>query len=375
MSRPSTRNRDEAPIALAATAPLSYDARVPLRAKTVRLRVRLGRAVSDAQRAWTEREAIALAITDGEIEAMAEAAPLPGVSPEAIDAVERALVEIAWNGVALDEDPLSIAARVVPEELPSARFAVEAALLDLVGRRSGLSVATLIAEGPPSASVLTAALLDELETALARARAALAAGAGALKVKIGRPGQAEAETSLLRALREELGDEVRIRADANGMLEGPGDPRIDALAAIGAELVEDPFASLDAIFAARLPVPVALDEHLARDPRRALQAIEQGRASILVLKPALLGGIGRSLALAEAARQRGARAIVSHLYDPPRALAACAHLALAIGGEEVHGLARYIGLDAWTSRDGRSIPVPEMIGAYRIDPPETGGLG
>jgi hypothetical protein len=66
---------------------------------------------------------------------------------------------------------------------------------------------------------------------------------------------------------------------------------------------------------------------------------------------------------------------VSHLYDPPRAFAACAHLALALGGSEVHGLGRYAGLDGWRTHDGRAIPVPEMIAPFRIDPPETGGLG
>jgi L-alanine-DL-glutamate epimerase-like enolase superfamily enzyme len=318
---------------------------------------------------------VALAITDGETEAMAEAAPLPGVSPESIDHVERALAEVRWSEITLDgEDPLSIAARVVDADAPSARFAVEAVLLDLAGRRSGLSVASLIADGAPAATVATAALLDGLDTALTRARSALAAGAGALKVKIGRSQQTREEIALLRALRDELGPGVRIRADANGALS-PGDPRLDALAEIGAEMIEDPFATLDEVLAATLATPVALDELLAQHPSGALRAIERRKASVVVVKPAVLGGIGRSLAIAEAARERGARAIVSHVYDPPRAFAACAHLALALGGDDVHGLARYAGIDAWRTADGRAIPVPELIAPYHIDPPDSGGLG
>lgn len=346
-----------------------------LRAKTLRLRAALPRSASDARRSWREREAIALAISDGEVEAMAEAAPLPGVSPDTLDRVQRALDEVPWGEIVLDgEDPLSIAARVIDADAPAAKFAIEAALLDLVGRRTGVSLAGLIAEEAPAATVATAALLDELETALPRARSAIAAGAETLKVKIGRADRARDEVALLRALRDELGDEVRIRADANGAL-APGDRRIDVLAEIGAELLEDPFATLDEVLASSLPVPVALDDLLARDPARALRAIELRKASFAVLKPAVLGGIGRSLAIAEAARDRGGRSIVSHVYDPPRAFAACAHLALAVGADVVHGLARYPGIDAWTTAEGQRIPVPEMISEYRIDPPESGGIG
>src|SRR5262245_21865841 len=103
-----------------------------IRAAIFRVRARFGRLASNASRAWIEREGIALALSDGEITAMAEAAPLPGVSSDAIDTVARALGAVAWSDIALDGgDPLSIAARVVGDEVPAARFAVEAALLDL----------------------------------------------------------------------------------------------------------------------------------------------------------------------------------------------------------------------------------------------------
>src|SRR5690606_23463656 len=129
------------------------------------------------------------------------------------------------------EDPLTLAARLIPEDLPSARFAVEAALLDLVGRARNLSVAALLAEREPAGTIATAALIDDPEMAVARARTALDASAGALKVKIGRPNEA-LEIEMLYALRRELGPDVRIRADANGALHGPHDPRIRALTEI-----------------------------------------------------------------------------------------------------------------------------------------------
>ncbi|AKF11437.1 enolase C-terminal domain-like protein [Sandaracinus amylolyticus] len=353
-----------------------------LQASLVRMRVKLPRAAGDATRRWLDREAIAIAVSDGTHVGRAEAAPLPQMSGETLELVERSLRAIPWADIDPEiDDPLTLAALLVPDDVPSARFAVEAALLDLVGRARNLSVAAMLAEREPAGAVSTAALLDDLDTAVVRATVALSAGAGALKVKIGRPDRIDEECALLRALRKELGPTVRIRADANGTLEDEHDRRIGMLAEIGCELLEEPFP-VERLLAMerRLPLAVGLDESLARDPVRALRALDLGRAQALVLKPALLGGIGRALALAESAKARGARAIVSHLYDAPRAFAACAHLALALAGapggtSEVHGLARYAGVDQWIDEHGSAIPVPRVIGAFRIERPDGGGLG
>src|SRR5690606_37802173 len=110
---------------------------------------------------------------------------------------------------------------------------------------------------------------------------------------------------------KELGPEVPIRADANGTLRDASDPRIAVLAEVGCELLEEPFSLEQLVETPALPIPIGLDESLSRDPVRALRALEVGRAQAVVLKPALLGGIGRALAIAEAARARGARTIVS----------------------------------------------------------------
>jgi o-succinylbenzoate synthase len=349
-----------------------------------RARAKLPSGACDATRSWREREAVTIAISDGEHQGRGDAAPLPGLSRDRLDDVERVLARIVWRDVDPDsDDPLSLAARLVPAEVPAARFAVEAALLDLLGRADARPAAAILSQrlgaDGPAARIGCAALLDDLDTAMARARAAISEGARALKVKIGRAGRASQEVALLVALRAEIGGAVAIRADANGALErGAKSPLIAALADIGAELLEDPFPVARLLEEPLLPVPVALDESLSRDPTRARAAIDRGLARAVVLKPAVLGGIGAALALAELARERGLRAIVSHAYDSPRSFAASAHLALALGArrpDEVHGLARYDGLDQWRDERGGALPVPTGIAAYRIDAVPEGGLG
>ena len=340
------------------------------------IRANLPRAVGNARRGWLTREGLRLHVSDGALVGRAEAAPLPGFSPDSLDEARAALAAVPWSSIDLDgDDPLSIAARVVGEASPSARFAVEAALLDLAARRRGVPVCAMLGATRGIASIGSAALLDELGALVPHALSALAAGATTLKVKIGRAGREEDEIAALRALRREVGDDVRVRVDANGALRGADDPRIAACAEIHIEFCEEPFAVEALLEGPPLPIPVALDESLARTPDRALRALERGRAATLVLKPAMLGGLGRSLAFAEAAHARGARAVVSHLFDPPRAFAACGHLALAVGDEVVHGLASYPGLAAWTADDGAAEDVPRAIGAYRIERSATAGLG
>lgn len=351
---------------------------IHVRSQTARVQATLPRPAHDARRTWLERDGIALRLEteDEGLVGRAEATPLPGFSHESVESVERALAGIDWTEVDLaSDDPLSIAERIVPSTVPSARFAVEAALVDLSARIHHRSCAMMLAERRAADSISSAALIDDPDSAPARARAAVQGEAGALKIKIGRSELIETEIALVHMLRRELGESVKIRADANGMLNEASAPLIAALAEIGCELLEEPYPVELLLEHPELPLPVGLDESVARDPIRSLRAIEQRRAEVLVLKPAMVGGLARSLALAEAATRRGGRAIVSHLYDGPNSFAACGHLALALGDSEIHGLARYAGLDAWVDHHGEPIAVPGGIDAYRIYHRGTPGLG
>ena len=56
----------------------------------VRLRAKLPRPASDAKRRWLDREAIALAVSDGTSVGRAEASPLPQMSLETLEHAKRA---------------------------------------------------------------------------------------------------------------------------------------------------------------------------------------------------------------------------------------------------------------------------------------------
>ncbi len=271
---------------------------------------------------------------------LGEASPLAGYSPDTPDEAAAALA--AWAPHHARRDVTS----------PAARFAIETAELDLIGRRRGVSIATLL-RGAPHGELPLAALVADL----AGARAARSRGVTTFKVKVGAPGRWSDELALLTALRAEHGRAVTLRADANRRIPLADAPaRLAELAAAGVDLVEEPVAELAALTDS--PIPLAQDESL-QAPTLFLSPLTR----VLVLKPTTLGGFARCLALARLAARRGLGVYVTHCQDGPIAVAAACELALALPERPLPcGLDRHHRL------------VPQLHGAS-IRPAALPGLG
>jgi len=177
---------------------------------------------------------------------------------------------------------------------PGAKSAIEMALLDLIGQKTGLPLYALLNKAErPRASVLTFVAGGTLEEEIAHARAMVDGGYVALKVKIGLAG-VEKDLARCAAVRAAVGSGIRISADANG-----GYARADALAFVagavdaGLDFVEQPVSPGDMegmrACAAATPVPIAADEGL-----KSIDAIrrhhELGAAAGGSIKTIKLGG-------------------------------------------------------------------------------------
>ena len=288
-----------------------------------------------------------------------EASPLPGYSPDEAGACARALAALdpatlpalSSDGRALASE-LGALASALPNALPAAQHALQTAALDLEAQRRGEPIWALLRRagpvcGPVPSLLPVAALLDQTsdESALASADRALGRGVRTLKLKLGRRGFDD-ELALLERLRARVGAAIQIRLDVNRLWSAEDAPaRLAGVTGVRPELVEEcmPAAALARFESS--PVPLAVDESL-QDPSFVEQLPESVRA--LVLKPMALGGYARCLELASWAHARGLDVIVSHLFDGPVALAAAAHLALAVGSSQrAAGLAEHSGLDPW----------------------------
>jgi o-succinylbenzoate synthase len=342
----------------------------------------LGADASHASRTWRERRGLLLELRDREGRiGQGEASPLPGFSSDTLAESRADLLGVDWAGLpelapanALPDD-IEAALSAAGLNAATARFAAETALLDLAGQAAGLPVHALLtgarpgsaAEGSRRLAVPLAALLTD--DPVGSAASWVDEGYGCLKVKVGRT-PAE-ELALLGALRGELGDDVLLRADANGSLDAGVAPGwLRTAADLGLEFVEEPLplARLPEVLPS--PVPIAIDESLdAGDESGLPTALEAGGYSYVVIKPAYHGGALRCLRLAAEARSRGALPVVSHLLGGPVALAAAAELALALPPGPAAGLAPHAGLSVWPALE---LPA---YGRAEIRPHDRPGLG
>ena len=158
-------------------------------------------------------------------------------------------------------------------------------------------------------------------------------GARSAKVKVAEQGQSLADdVRRVRAVREILGPEGRIRVDANGLWNiDEAEHAIHALAEFDLEYVEQPCASIDDLVEIRtrtayMGVPIAADESVrkASDP---LEVARAGAADILIIKAQPLGGIHAALKIIAEA---GLPVVVSSAIDTSVGIAMGAHLAAAI---------------------------------------------
>lgn len=334
----------------------------PPRATVTRHAAPLERAVLTAAGAWRERAGLLVELVGpAGVVGRGEASPLPGFSPDTLEEAEAELRALAWPALDL-RAPLAPQLRdaLAAVRSPSARFAAETALLDLAGRQLGRSVAALLGREEPDRRVPLAALVDDaIEAATAVAR-----GVRALKVKVGR--DLERDLARLCTIRAAVGADVALRVDANRAFARDEAPAwLAALAALAPEYVEEPapgFAGLSPS-----PVPLAADESLL-DERRWPEIAAACR--VVVLKPAALGGLFCALELAARAAEAGLDVVISHLFDGPVALAACAELALALPRPpRACGLAPHAGLAAWPP-----LEVPQ-VGSAWLAPARRAGLG
>ncbi len=190
-----------------------------------------------------------------------------------------------------------------------AKGAAEVACWDLEAQRRGLPLAALLCEGRGTArqeiEVGISLGIQGSPAALAeKASAALARGYRRIKVKIG-PGE---DLDYLAAVREALGADAPLMADANNAYGRADFDRLAALDAFGLMMIEQPLAHDDLLRHAelqkRLRTPICLDESITcLDRAEDMVALDAGR--IVNIKVGRVGGIASALAIHDFCRAHG----------------------------------------------------------------------
>lgn len=328
-----------------------------LERRVARKQFRLVRPFANARERWAERESLIVTLSDEDGQhGDGEAAPLPGFSRDTLAEAEQALRECPH---ALIED---IAERCFsdPQRLelelprlgvvasPSARFALESALVGLVAARGGQAPWSLLRDpSAPAQPAVPLAQLVDIARAEEEVEAALQSGYGAVKLKLGTELGFARELDVLARLRARFGFDWALRLDANQSFEPEqAEARLQALSAFNPEFVEEPTRAPRQPGSAP-PVPIALDESLTLPTELDEQALLERNVRVLILKPTLLGGISVTQAFVARARLLGLDWVLSHTFESSLGYGWLKTLVFALPSSRfAHGLGAHAALDA-----------------------------
>jgi muconate cycloisomerase len=216
---------------------------------------------------------------------------------------------------------------------PFARAAVEMALWDLNGRALEVPVHRLLGGRVRDRVPLSWSLaVAGGDAELAEAREKVARGHRIFKVKTAAHPVA-VDVGRVRAIREAVGPDVRLRVDANQGWDRPTALRaIRAMEPYDLDFVEQPVPRWDldglAEIARSVSVPIMADESCA-SPQDALGIARRGGVSILALKLTKSAGLASTMAIARLAEAAGLGCYVGCMIETSLGTAAYLQAALA----------------------------------------------
>jgi O-succinylbenzoate synthase len=242
-----------------------------------------------------------------------ECGPIPGYGAETYADARRALDDAATWMVGLELSETIRQPLLDRVASPSARFAIESALLDLAGHVSGLQTWKRLGGETfriPVGAVIPCGPADDV---IAAAADAADAGYHRIKLKVASP----TDLDLVRAVAEAV-PQRGLAIDANGAFSGAELPALEEIDDLGLRFIEQPFPADDiktsAALASRIATPICLDESIS-SPAAARRYLEAGACSMIVVKPARLGGFGPSRQVLELAAAAGAGVWVGGMLE------------------------------------------------------------
>jgi O-succinylbenzoate synthase len=250
------------------------------------------------------------------------------------------------------------------------QFAVETAYLDLAAQAAGTQLNSFLSDQAPVASATVNGNLGAIFNITKEScGAAIAQGYSVLKIKLG-IGHWHDEVDYLQTLCRDLPAGIHLRLDANAAWSiSDAEKFIAACAELPIEGLEEPLKNPSKETLRHLQqlagFPLAIDEstHLING-----NFFQQPAVQRLILKPARHGGLLPTLEIGLRAKAAGIECIVTSSLESVCGVLACAHLAMVIAPQSIHGLAT----GEWFSEDTGE---PLMIRNGQLTLPTKAGLG
>jgi O-succinylbenzoate synthase len=233
----------------------------------------------------------------------------PNYSPETIDTAWIAITQ--WLAPRVLDRDLEAPGDVFPlleQDIRGhlmAKAAVEMGIWGLEATRLGMPLSRLIGGARDQIDVGISLGIQETPLALVqRTAAALAQGYRKVKIKI-MPGS---DLEFLRAVRDAVGDDAPLMADANNAYTLDDTDRLAELDELHLMMIEQPLAWDDLVRHAelqrQLKTPICLDESIT-SLDRAQDMVALGSGRIVNVKPGRVGGFAPSIAIHDFCESNG----------------------------------------------------------------------
>ena len=287
-----------------------------------------------AGQTYTHRDGIWLKLQWKELTGSGEAAPLEGFSRENLKEVKYTLEGFhqAIDGGNYDKDDLLSLINIHTNDIPSARFALETAIFDLLAQESNISIAEFLNPNYKSKILVNGIVGVHLP----------GEGFNIMKVKVGFRNIFD-EIENMEYLTQSYGKNIQFRLDANGAFDLPRAIRFcKEMEAFNIDYIEQPIHAENLEDMAELRyhtnIPIAVDESLI-DFQSAEKIIEMQAADVFVIKPMVSGGFSECKRIINLVRNENIRIIITTSLETAIGRTACLHLAAANEISETCGLA------------------------------------
>ncbi len=222
----------------------------------------------------------------------------------------------------------------------SSKAAVDFALYDLHGKIFKRPVVNLLGANRFSMMTDITIGIEDVNDTISDAMEYVKMGFKALKVKVGLDPEKDYER--LRGIRENVGEKVQIRVDANqGFTFNQARWFLNKIKDLNVEFIEQPLPEWDLVKISELrkisSVPIMLDESV-KNIRDLKRAIDENACDLINIKLMKSGGIKKAFSMAELALSNGINFMVGCMSESPLGISAAMHFSLAAN-------AKYIDLD------------------------------
>jgi O-succinylbenzoate synthase len=229
-----------------------------------------------------------------------------------------------------------------------AKHALESALWDVHARRQEKSLAEVLGAVETEIEVgVVVGMHDSVDDVVAEVMMRVDEGYARVKVKIS-PGH---DVEVLSAVREAVGVEYALQADANGAYGADDIDLLCSLDKFALQFIEQPFAADDldshAELLHRSATSVCLDESV-NTMGQLLNALDRGACDVVNIKPSRVGGIRDAIAMHDVLVERGIDAWVGGMLESGIGRASCLALAVMPGftlTPDLSASARYFAAD------------------------------